>query len=137
VKTEKASVNLSPVELGQIDYLVERGLFDNRSDFIRTATRKALEGYSDEFKRFADPDVEKDAGTSYHISVGISAISKTVFSDMMSSGGKIHIRAIGLLSIPTSVTADEIAATVKSCKVHGKLVASKEVKEALNNIDVE
>ena len=55
MKTEKVSVNLSPVELGQIDCLVDKGLFDSRSDFIRTAARKALDGYVEELNEFLKP----------------------------------------------------------------------------------
>ena len=38
-KTEKITVNLGLVDLGQIDLLVQEGFYANRTDFIRTAIR--------------------------------------------------------------------------------------------------
>jgi Arc/MetJ-type ribon-helix-helix transcriptional regulator len=36
-KTEKITINLELVSLGQIDLLVEEGFYTNCTDFIRTA----------------------------------------------------------------------------------------------------
>src|SRR4029453_1677298 len=42
-KTEKITINLGLVDLGQIDLLVDEGFYANRTDFIRTAIRRQLE----------------------------------------------------------------------------------------------
>src|SRR3712207_5592557 len=36
---EKITINMAPVDLGQIDLLVREGFYQNRTDFIRTAVR--------------------------------------------------------------------------------------------------
>jgi hypothetical protein len=36
-ETEKITINLGFVDLGQIDLLVQEGFYSNRTDFIRTA----------------------------------------------------------------------------------------------------
>jgi Arc/MetJ-type ribon-helix-helix transcriptional regulator len=41
-KTEKITINLGLVDLGQIDLLVQEGFYANRTDFIRTAIRTQL-----------------------------------------------------------------------------------------------
>ena len=41
-KTEKITINLGYVDLGQIDLLVREGFYANRTDFIRTAVRNQL-----------------------------------------------------------------------------------------------
>jgi Arc/MetJ-type ribon-helix-helix transcriptional regulator len=41
-KTEKITINLGLVDLGQIDLLVQEGFYTNRTDFIRTAIRTQL-----------------------------------------------------------------------------------------------
>ena len=41
-KTEKITINLGLVDLGQIDLLVQEGFYANRTDFIRTAIRTHL-----------------------------------------------------------------------------------------------
>ena len=36
------TINLGPVDLGQIDLLVQEGFYSNRTDLIRTAIRNQL-----------------------------------------------------------------------------------------------
>ena len=139
VKTDKVSVNLSAMELGQIDFLVEKGYFDNRSDFIRTSTRKALGNYTDEFKQFLESEQsnqqKQPEKSSYVITLGINNLSKDYITDNINNGRKVFIRVVGLLHISDKVTAEEIKKSVISCKVYGKLVASDEVKAALKEIE--
>ena len=42
-KSEKITINVGLVDLGQIDLLVDEGFYANRTDFIRTAIRRQLE----------------------------------------------------------------------------------------------
>ena len=42
-KTEKITINLGLVDLGEIDLLVAEGFYANRTDFIRSAIRRQLE----------------------------------------------------------------------------------------------
>ena len=42
-KSEKITVNVGLVDLGQIDLLVNEGFYANRTDFIRTAIRRQLD----------------------------------------------------------------------------------------------
>ena len=42
-KSEKITINVGLVDLGQIDLLVGEGFYANRTDFIRTAIRRQLE----------------------------------------------------------------------------------------------
>ena len=41
-KTEKITLNLGVVDLGEIDLLVREGFYANRTDFIRIAIRAQL-----------------------------------------------------------------------------------------------
>ena len=45
--TEKITVNLGYVDLGQVDLMVQEGFYSNRTDFIRTAIRNQLERHAD------------------------------------------------------------------------------------------
>ena len=45
-RSEKITINVGPIDLGQIDLLVSEGFFANRTDFIRTAIRRQLESRS-------------------------------------------------------------------------------------------
>src|SRR6059058_2058671 len=50
-KSEKITINVGLVDLGQIDLLVDEGFFANRTDFIRTAIRRQLDSRSDAVER--------------------------------------------------------------------------------------
>ena len=45
--SEKITINLGYVDLGQIDLLVQEGFYSNRTDFIRTAIRNQLDRHDD------------------------------------------------------------------------------------------
>ena len=50
-KTEKITINLGLVDLGQIDLLVQEGFYSNRTDCIRTAIRTQLATHAEVVKR--------------------------------------------------------------------------------------
>ena len=45
--TEKVTINLGLVDLGQIDLLVQEGFYSNRTDLIRTAVRNQLTSHAE------------------------------------------------------------------------------------------
>ena len=49
--SEKITINLGFVDLGQIDLLVAEGFYGNRTDFIRTAIRNQLSTHSEAVKQ--------------------------------------------------------------------------------------
>ena len=49
--SEKITINLGYVDLGQVDLLVQEGFYSNRTDFIRTAIRNQLDRYNDAVKK--------------------------------------------------------------------------------------
>ena len=50
-ETEKITINLGLVDLGQIDLLVQEGFYQNRTDFIRTAIRNQLSSHAEAVKQ--------------------------------------------------------------------------------------
>lgn len=46
-ETEKVTINLGYVDLGQVDLMVQEGFYSNRTDFIRTAIRNQLTTHAD------------------------------------------------------------------------------------------
>src|SRR5271170_8435523 len=49
--SEKITINLGYVDLGQIDLMVRDGFYSNRTDFIRTAIRNQLDRHADVVKQ--------------------------------------------------------------------------------------
>ncbi|PTT89162.1 CopG family transcriptional regulator, partial [Pelomonas sp. HMWF004] len=49
-ETEKMTINVGVVDLGQVDLLVQEGFYSNRSDLVRTALRNQLAQHADVLK---------------------------------------------------------------------------------------
>ena len=125
-ETEKLTINLGLVELAKIDVLVEQGLYSNRSDFIRTAIRKNLEGYKEEIERQLKPVASKQ---KWETMIGIGGIDKTVMEDWAAAGNeKMNISAVGVFIVPKDISPELFERTVGQVVVRGKIVASDEIK---------
>lgn len=120
--TEKITINISVVDLGRIDLLVEQGFYSTRTDFIRTAIRNHLVTHTQTIE-------ETVARRSYVI--GALIYNHTDFEKYLKKSEQVDIRVVGMLYITNDVTPELAKATIKSIKVLGVFRASEEVKEAL------
>lgn len=119
--TEKITINMSGVDLGQIDLLVDEGFYSNRSDFIRTAIRNQISQHS---------DAVKQSITRRSMAVGMLAYNSSDLEKYRARGEMLEIRLMGVLVL-NKVTAELARATIKSINVKGVFRASDEVKAAL------
>lgn len=120
--SEKITINLGYIDLGQIDLMVGEGFYSNRTDFIRTAIRNQLERHA---------DVLKKSVTRNTLDLGLRHISSDDLENVRASGEQLHIRVLGLLTIDSDVSANLARATIASITVLGALHASADVKAAL------
>jgi Arc/MetJ-type ribon-helix-helix transcriptional regulator len=120
--TEKVTVNLGFVDLGQIDLLVKEGFYANRTDFIRSAIRQQLGHHADAVRQVV---------ARHTYTLGLKSYSRAELEAVRHAGQKLHIRGLGLTSIATDVTPELARATIESLVVLGALNASREVKSAL------
>lgn len=120
--SEKITINLGYVDLGQIDLLVGEGFYSNRTDFIRTAIRNQLERHA---------DVVKQTVTRNTLDLGLRHLSRDDLEKVRAAGEQLHIRVLGLLTIAPDVSAKLARAAISSLTVLGALHASVEVKAAL------
>ena len=121
-ESEKITINLGFVDLGQIDLLVAEGFYGNRTDFIRTATRNQLGNHADAVKQVV---VRK------MLVMGLQHFSADDLRAVKQARQKLDIRVLGLASIAHDVTPELALATITSLEVLGALQASKAVKAAL------
>ena len=121
-KTEKITINLGPVDLGQIDLLVQEGFFANRTDFIRTAIRNQVERHAEAAKR----SVERQG-----LDLGLRHYAREDLEAARAAGRTLDIRVLGLATIAADVTPDLARAAIASVSVLGALQASAAVKAAL------
>ena len=120
--TEKITINLSAVDLGKIDLLVQEGLYSNRTDFTRTAIRNLLDKHNLEIQQSV-------ARHSYLI--GALAYDKSDFEKRRSKGEKIKLTVVGVLHLASDVSPELALQVVESIQVRGIFHASEAVKAAL------
>jgi Arc/MetJ-type ribon-helix-helix transcriptional regulator len=121
-KTEKITINLGLVDLGQIDLLVQEGFYANRTDFIRTAIRMQLAGHADVVKRTVARKT---------LVLGVQHYTCRDLEAVRAAGETLQINVLGLASIAEDVSPDLARATIDSVVVLGAFRASPAVKAAL------
>ncbi len=122
--TEKITVNLSPVDLGRIDVLIEQGLFSNRTDLIRSAIRSLLQ---------KNEAVIEDVTVRKSFSIGVLALGRRELEELKRQNKKVTYRIIGALFLAKDIDPDLARETIESITVRGTLRASAELKEALKD----
>jgi Arc/MetJ-type ribon-helix-helix transcriptional regulator len=120
--TEKITINLGYVDLGQIDLMVQEGFYSNRTDFIRTAIRNQLERHA---------DVVKQSTARHSVDIGLRHFRREDLEAARRAGEMLHINVLGLATIAHDVTPDLARATIASISVLGALHATPAVKAAL------
>jgi Arc/MetJ-type ribon-helix-helix transcriptional regulator len=121
-KTEKITINLGLVDLGQIDLLVQEGFYTNRTDFVRTAIRNQLTTHADVVKRMVARKT---------LILGMQHYTRNDLEAVRTAGEKLQISVLGLVSIAEDVLPELALATIDSIEVLGALRASAAVKSAL------
>ena len=123
-ESEKLTVNLGFVDLGQIDLLVRDGFYSNRSDFIRTAVRNQMAAHA---------DVARQATRRLALELGLRTFARADLEAVAKAGGRLDIRVLGLAIIADDVSPELARATIATMTVLGALHASPEVKAALSD----
>jgi Arc/MetJ-type ribon-helix-helix transcriptional regulator len=120
--TEKITINLGYVDLGNVDLLVQDGFYSNRTDFIRTAIRNQLDRHA---------DVVKQSVARKTLELGLRHYSRDDLEAVKAAGQTLRIHVLGLASIANDVSPELARATIASVEVLGALHASAAVKAAL------
>ena len=121
-ESEKITINLGFVDLGQVDLLVEEGFYSNRTDFIRTAIRNQL---------LAHGEVLKRSVARRQMVLGLQRYTRKDLEAVVAAGEKLHIQVLGLATIDDDVTPQLARQAIASIAVLGALRASDAVKAAL------
>lgn len=120
--SEKITINLGPVDLGQIDLLVQEGFYSNRTDLIRTAIRNQLNQHA---------DVVRQTVARKSLVLGMQHYSRADLEALQAAGQRLQIQVLGLASIASDVSVELALATIESIFVLGSLHASAVLKTAL------
>ena len=122
--SEKITINLGFVDLGQIELLVQEGFYSNRTDFIRTAIRNQIERHADTVRKVI---------TRKSVELGVRHITQADLIAAHAAGEMLDIRVLGLAVIAADVSPALASDTISSLSILGALQASDAVKAALGN----
>ena len=120
--SEKITINLGFIDLGQVDLLVSEGYYGNRSDFIRTAIRNQLGQHA---------DAVKQGVARKTLVLGLQHYTAADLRAVVAAGQRLHIRVLGLASLAPDVSPELALAAIALLDVLGALHASPAVKAAL------
>src|SRR5450830_1399719 len=85
--SEKITINLGFIDLGQIDLLVAEGFYGNRTDFIRTAIRNQLSTHAEAVKQVVARKM---------LVLGLQHFSADDLRAVQAAGQTLQIRVLGL-----------------------------------------
>jgi Arc/MetJ-type ribon-helix-helix transcriptional regulator len=122
-ETEKITINLGLVDLGQVDLLVQEGFYSNRTDFIRTAIRNQLSQHA---------EVVRQTVARKTMVLGLEHYARRDLEAVKEAGETLEIKVLGLASIDSDVSPELAQETISSIVVLGALRASPAVKSALS-----
>ena len=120
--SEKITINMGFIDLGQIDLLVSEGFYGNRTDFIRTAIRNQIGTHADAVKQVVARKT---------LVLGLQHFSAADLETVKAARQTLAIRVLGLATIADDVSPALALATIESLEVLGALHASPAVKAAL------
>ena len=120
--SEKITINVGFVDLGQIDLLVREGFYANRTDLIRTAIRNQLDRHA---------DAARASAARKRLDLGMSHLGRARLEEARDAGEMLDIRVLGLATIAADVSPELARATIRSVTVLGAFHASAAVKAAL------
>lgn len=121
-ETEKLTINLGVVDLGQVDLLVQEGFYSNRSDLIRTAVRNLLAAHADTLRQTV---------ARRTLMLGLQHLGRAELERAVAAGERLRIQVVGLVRIADDVTPELARAAIESVSVLGAFQASGPVRQAL------
>jgi len=120
--SEKVTINLGLVDLGQIDLLVQQDFYSSRTDFIRTAIRNQLATHADTVRQTIARKT---------LVLGVQHYTRRDLEAVQLAGEMLQINLLGLASIADDVSPELALATIQSIEVLGVFRASPAVRAAL------
>ena len=121
-ETEKITINMSAVDLGKVDLLVQEGLYSNRTDFIRTAIRNQLDKHNLEIQQSV---------TRNSYVIGVLLYDRADLEKFKARGEKLELKLIGYLILANDISPELASEVIASIKLRGLIQASEAVKAAL------
>lgn len=127
---EKITVNLPAVDLGKIDYIVEQGFYNTRTDFIRIAIKNEIDKNAFAIETVIKEEASKEGST---FAIGVTYLNRNDLERYLKKNQKTSIFAIGMCFISKDIDVELVSKTIKSFRVYGIKKGPKDVMEYLSN----
>lgn len=121
-ETEKMTINVGVVDLGQVDLLVQEGFYSNRSDLMRTALRNQLAAHA---------EMVRQTVSRRRLTIGLQQFGRAELEAAVAAGERLTIQVVGLARIADDVSPELALAAIDSVTVLGAFQASAAVRRAL------
>ena len=92
---EKVSFNMSVVDLGQVDLLIEQGFYSSRTDFLVASVRNLLQSHA---------TTVRQAVENRFMTLGVAIFSREDLERRVASEKPVDIRVVGVLKIADDAT---------------------------------
>lgn len=123
-ETEKMTINVGVVDLGQVDLLVQEGFYSNRSDLVRTAVRNLLALHAETVRQTV---------ARRTLVVGLQHFTRADLERAVAAGERLQVQVLGLARIANDVTPELARDAIESVTVLGAFQASPAVRKALSD----
>jgi Arc/MetJ-type ribon-helix-helix transcriptional regulator len=123
-ETEKITINMSVVDLGKVDLLVQEGFYQNRTDFIRTSIRTQLAKHETEVR---------DSITRNAYVLGVMSCNQEDLMKDIANGIRRKYYVVGLMVIEEDVTPEVADQAIEAIKVMGVFRVPDAVKAVLSD----
>lgn len=120
--SEKITINLGFVDLGQIDLLVDERFYANRSDFIRMAIRNQLRQHQAVLDRGC-------ADRQLHL--GVLRLDRAMLERAVTAGAPLDLHVLGLLRVSADVDVALISRALGRVTVLGAVDATPQIRKAI------
>jgi Arc/MetJ-type ribon-helix-helix transcriptional regulator len=121
---EKITINITPVDLGRIDVLVDEGFYQNRSDFIRAAIRRELSQH--------EAVLAAKTAASPGWTAGVVRYTRADLERMARDNQKVDLTGTGSLIVEADVPASLVEWVFGRVRWYGTVDASQAVRRVLD-----
>lgn len=123
--SEKLTVNLNVVDIGQIDVLVEQGFYSNRTDFIKSSVRNQLAKHEEVIANKAKRDQSV---------IGALIYNRQDLEKYKANNEKLVLKAIGLIVFSKDIDETLIRETIESISIKGILKMDKQLESKISDL---
>lgn len=130
--TIKISANLSSVDVGYIDILIQKGIFSSRTDFLHYAAKKEIDNHRSDLKKIIAADsqtmlTDDHSVNGFEVLIGRYDIDDSFVNKLWLKQTVVNYYVIGQLHFNGIQHEDRLFKIIKSIKVFGKLYANDSI----------